>query len=189
MEPINLHYLQSINNVELNLISIGYFRIYSELEHATLSKTGFYCIRLKANSNLPNKYQNILDQRNSRILYIGKAEDQSLRFRLGQEIEHKRAGTFFRSIGCVLNYLPIPGHLKGKSNQNNYKFSPSHTIEIVKWLKSNVEISIVAYAGNFDIEKELIAKYRPLLNDTHNPMSLQELKEDRAKCRKIARGL
>ncbi len=39
------------------------------------------------------------------------------------------------------------------------------------------------------IEKDFIQKYTPLLNDTHNPLKLQELKDDKAKCREIARGL
>mgnify|MGYP001061491924 CR=1 FL=1 len=175
-------------NIEKELIATGNFRQYIDLDSRTLSKTGFYCLRLKENSKLPDRYQLILDKRKFKYLYIGKAEGQTLGERLGQEIEHKSPGTFFRSIGCVLRYSPIKGHLKGHSNQNNYKFSTTDTAEIVKWLKSNVEISIVENNGSFEIEKDFIKKYCPLLNDTHNPMKLQELKDDKDKCRKIARG-
>lgn len=175
-------------NIEQELVAIGNFRQYNDLDSNILDKTGFYCLKLKENSKLPDRYQLILDKRKFKYLYIGKAEGQTLRERLGQEIEHKSPGTFFRSIGCVLRYSPIKGHLKGHSNQNNYKFSLTDTLEIVKWLVSNVEISIVEYNGSFEIEKVIIQKYCPLLNDTHNPMKLQELKDDKDKCRKIARG-
>lgn len=178
----------TLENIEQELVSTGNFRQYADLDSNTLNNTGFYCLKLKENSKLPERYQLILDRRKFKYLYIGKAEGQTLRERLGQEIEHKSPGTFFRSIGCVLGYSPIKGHLKGHSNQNNYKFSITDTAEIVKWLISNVEISIVAYNGSFEIEKGLIQKYCPLLNDTHNPMKLKELKEDKDKCRKIARG-
>lgn len=178
----------SRKDIEQELFAASNFRQYIELDSSTLDKTGFYCLKLKKYSKLPDRYQLILDKRKYKYLYIGKAEGQTLRDRLGQEIEHKSPGTFFRSIGCVLGYLPIKGHLKGRSNQNNYKFSAPDTSEIVKWLISNVEISIVEYSGSFEIEKEFIKKYCPLLNDTHNPMKLQELKDDKDKCRRIARG-
>lgn len=175
------------NDIEKELIVNGKFDSIEDLNKSILDSTGFYCIRLKVNSELPKRYQSILDKRKYKFLYIGKAEGQTLRERLAQELELKSPGTFFRSIGCVLNFFPIKGHLKGKSNQNNFKFSSEDKSEIIEWLKNNVELSIAKYTGNFNVESELIRKYCPLLNDTHNPMKLQELKEDKAKCRKIAR--
>lgn len=175
-------------NIEHKLLATENFKRYIDLDSSILDKNGFYCLRLKENSRLPERYQIILDKRKEKYLYIGKAEGQTLRERLEQEIEHKSPGTFFRSIGCVLRYYPIKGHLKHHSNQNNYKFSTTDTAEIVAWLISNVEISIVENTGSFEIEKDFIKKYCPLLNDTHNPMRLQELKDDKDKCRKIARG-
>lgn len=176
-------------NIEQKLTTSENFRSYSNLEKVVLDSTGFYVIKLKCNSRLPEKYQTILNSREIKYIYIGKAEKQTLRVRLEQEIEHKRPGTFFRSIGCLLNYFPMKGHLKDNSNQYNFKFSTTDTTQIVKWLKSNVEISVVKYAGIFKIEKELIRKYCPLLNYTHNPKKLKELKNYKEKCRKIARGL
>ncbi len=41
---------------------------------------------------------------------------------LGNELRARGHGTFFRSLGAVLGYLPPKGSLKGKSNQNNYTF-------------------------------------------------------------------
>lgn len=175
------------SDIENELIVNGKFCSIKDLDKGILNSTGFYCIRLKVNSKLPDRYQNILDKRKHKFLYIGKAEGQTLRDRLAQELELKSPGTFFRSIGCVLNYLPIKGHLKGKLNQNNFKFSKTNKSEIIEWLKENVELSIANYNGDFKIESDLIEKYNPLLNDTHNPLKLQELRDDKDKCRKFAR--
>ena len=174
-------------DIENELIINGKFCSIKDLNQDTLDSTGFYCIRLKENSRLPDRYQSILDQRKYKFIYIGKAEGQTLRERLAQELELKKPGTFFRSIGCVLGYLPEKGHLKGKSNQNNFKFSKPDKKEIIEWLRNNIELSIVKFEGDFSIESKLIGKYCPLLNDTHNPMKLQELKDDKDICRKIAR--
>ncbi len=168
-------------DIEKELIINGNFKSISDLNQNTLNSTGFYCIKLKTNSRLTDRYQSILDKRKFKFIYIGKAQGQSLRKRLAQELELKSPGTFFRSIGCVLNYLPIKGHLKGKSNQNNFKFSSKDKFDIIEWLKENVELSIVKYKGDFSMESELIGKYFPLLNDTYNPMKLQELKDDKYK--------
>jgi len=161
---------------------------FSELSESILNKTGIYFIKLKVNSKLPTRYQNILNKRNNRIIYIGKAQDQSLRDRLGQEIYHTSPGTFFRSIGAVLNYTPIHGHLKDKRNQKNYKFSAKDTLSITNWLLKNTEFSIQPIEGDFSIENKLIQKYCPLLNIKSNPLRLSELREDRKKCREIAVG-
>jgi len=174
-------------DIEKELIVNGKFVSIIDLDQNILNSTGFYCIKLKNGSKLPDRYQNILDKRKYKYIYLGKAEGQTLRERLAQELELKSPGTFFRSIGCVLNYLPIKGHLKGKSNQNNFKFPTKEKKEIIEWLRNNVVLSIAKYEGDFSIESELIGKYCPLLNDTHNPMRLQELKDDKNKCRKFAR--
>lgn len=159
-----------------------------ELDKSILNSTGLYCISLKIKSKLPSRYQDILDQRDHKIIYIGKAQGQTLSKRLNQEIYHTSPGTFFRSIGAVLNYTPIPGHLKDKKNQKNYKFSAKDSLSISNWLLKNVEFNIHPIAKDFSVENELIEKYYPLLNDTSNPLRLDELREDRKKCREIAVG-
>lgn len=177
-----------VTNVEKQLIANANFKQYSQLNTSTLGKTGFYCLRLKQGAALPKRYQEILNEREHTILYIGIAKGQSLKKRLGQEIEHTSPGTFFRSIGAVLGYLPIKGHLLGHSNQNNYKFSAIDTSKIISWLLLNVEISIVAFNGDFSIEKEIISAQCPFLNDKHNHLKLQVLQQDKANCRAIARS-
>lgn len=174
--------------VKFGSIDKSKFQNFNDLNDSTLSKTGLYLIKLKKGAKLPVRYQTILDQRSHKIIYIGIAQGQSLRDRLNQEIYHTSPGTFFRSIGAVLNYKPVPGHLKGKSNQKNYKFSPSDTNSITNWLLKNTEFVIKEVEGDFSIEDELIKEYCPLLNDKSNPLRLSELREDRKKCREIAVG-
>jgi hypothetical protein len=162
---------------------------FGKLDAAILNQTGLYCIRLRDNVKLSVRYNCILDKRGNKIIYIGKAQGQSLKERLSQEVFHTSPGTFFRSIGVVIGFTPIPGHLKGKSNQKNYKFSKSDTKAITDWLIENTEFAVHPVVNkDFSIEKDLIKKYCPLLNDTHNPLTLAELKTDRKKCREIALG-
>lgn len=188
---IENNFLDNKEEVYINekLITDNNFKEISQLDKDILAKKGFYCIRLKEKSKLPSKYQAILGTRKHRIIYIGKAE-KSIKHRLEQELEHKSPGTFFRSIGCVLGYSPTKGHLIGKVNQNNFKFSKSDTKEIANWLKENTEVSMVAYEGNFNlIEGKLIGKYTPLLNIDKNPLKLKELIDDRKRCKDIAVGI
>ena len=176
-------------DISEKLTSNNNFKCISQLDNGILNKKGFYCIRLKDKSKLPNRYQSILEVRKYKFIYIGKAE-KTLRQRLEQELEHKSPGTFFRSIGCVLGYSPMKGHLIGKANQKNFKFSKEDSSNIISWLKENVEVSIVEYEGEFDTkENELIKEYAPLLNIDKNPSKLQELIDDRKKCRNIAIGI
>lgn len=175
--------------IDEKLIADNNFKEILQLDKNILAKKGFYSIRLRVESKLPSKYQAILETRKHRIIYIGKAE-KTIKQRLEQELEHKSPGTFFRSIVCVLGYLPIKGHLIGKINQNNFKFCKSDTKEIANWLKENTEVSIVAYEGNFNlIEGKLIEKYTPLLNIAKNPLKLVELINDRKRCKDMARGI
>ncbi len=177
----------NLTKIENNLVN-GKFISAKNLEGNTkLDCTGFYCIKLNVGSKFSDRYQKHLDTRNHRIIYIGKAEGQTLRKRfLGQELRAKGHGTFFRSIGAVLGYTPEQGSLTSYLNKKNYKFSPKDEIEIINWINKNLEVNWVEYSGNFMVEKAYIIKYSPLLNDSHNPKKLQELKVDKANCRFIA---
>jgi hypothetical protein len=129
-----------------------------------------------------------LDQRQSRIIYVGKAERKSLRERfLKQELRAKGQGTFFRSVGAMLGYLPLRGSLKDKRNKKNYKFSKADEPRIIDRMNSNLEASWVSFNGPFLFEKYLIKTHSPLLNIEHNPNCLQALMTDRSRCREIAR--
>ena len=149
---------------------------------------GFYSLRLKDNSKLPLVFQKIINNKDHKIIYFGKAETQTLAKRLNQELYAKGHGTFYRSIGAVLGHLPEMGSLKDKVNQNNYKFSASNNLKIIKWIEENLEIAIFKFTGDFTVENATIKKYTPLLNDSHNPLSSTELKRLKDQCRKTARN-
>ena len=161
------------------------FKKYYELDSEILKYTGVYLLKLNSGVVLPNGYNMEFLKRKHRIIYIGKAEKQSLKARLAQEIEHKRPGTFFRSIGAALKFDPIERHLVGKKNQSNYRFSKTTTSQISDWLISNIEICVIP-CDKFIIENELIKEYEPIFNIRGNPGKLTMLEQDRQRCKIIA---
>lgn len=174
-------------NIEKKLINCEYISAAKLESNLNLDCTGFYCIKLKRESELPPRYQIHLDVRKHPIIYIGKAEGQTLRKRfLGQELRARGHGTFFRSIGAVLGYLPEKGSLLKYKNKKNYRFAPKDEADIITWINKNLEVNFIAHSGDFSTEKRLIQKYSPLLNHTHNPLKLKELITDKAKCRWVA---
>ena len=54
---------------EKELIKKTNFRDISNLNQEVLCSTGFYCIKLKENSKLPDRYQRILENRKFKFLY------------------------------------------------------------------------------------------------------------------------
>lgn len=147
---------------------------------------GLYCIKLRKGVVLPAKYGKV---REDGIIYIGQAST-SLRQRFWrQELNHHGAATFFRGIGAVLGYLPPKGSLYGKST-NNYKFSDEDTEAIRKWIRQSLFVNWIPFGtDNMDtVERELIQKYCPLMNTTHNPTPSPELAAARERCREYARS-
>lgn len=101
-------------SVEEELIKGNFQSVSSLSADAIPNESGIYCIKLREGSTLPSKYGKI---REDRIIYIGIAS-KSLRKRLWEEeLNHKRAATFFRSIGAMLDYLPPKGSLYGKKQE------------------------------------------------------------------------
>lgn len=177
----------AITEIE-NRLCQGKFQRVKVLEKSlNLNCPGFYCIRLREGSQLPERYQKHLRDRDHGIIYLGKAEGQTLRKRLlKQELRAEGHGTFFRSIGAVLGFTPEIGSLLAYKNKNNYKFPTKDEEKIIKWINKNLEVSCLPFSGDFSIENNLIRKHTPLLNATHNPLKLKELIEDKARCREIA---
>lgn len=142
---------------------------------------GLYCIKLrKGIASLPSKYGKV---REDGIIYIGKAS-VSLRKRLwDQELNHKSAATFFRSIGAMLGYLPPRGSLSGKETRN-YKFNDQDTEAIRGWMRQSLFVSYIPFAPDQQkrVEETLIVKYCPLVNIEHNPSASEELKTARQRC-------
>lgn len=148
---------------------------------------GIYVIRIRDIKKLPQVFSKVLNERKHNILYIGISK-KSLKKRLWRnELHEKGHGTFFRSLGAVLGYLPEVGSLKGRPNRYNYKFSEHDSAEIIGWIGDNLEVNFIAYSDNLDeMEKSLIAKNLPLLNLEKNPAKLDELDRLRRKCVDVA---
>ncbi|MBO0592921.1 hypothetical protein I2486_16070 [Cellulophaga sp. E16_2] len=150
---------------------------------------GMYCIRIKDPKKLDTVFLNVLAERKHTIIYIGIASKSLQERFLKQELRAKGHGTFFRSLGAVLGYVPEEGSLIGKSNQENYKFSSKNEQEIIDWIDENLIINWVSFSENLNaIESDLIKQYLPLLNIAGNPGVLNNVRVLRNKCKEIARG-
>ncbi len=175
------------SDITREMITDGIFTKCGEIDNLVPDKTGLYCIRLRDEAALPDQYQAELEKRNSRLIYIGKAEKKTLQKRfLSQELRAKGHGTFFRSVGAMLGFTPPEGSLKNKKNKNNYKFSKADETIIINWINSHLEANWKLFNDLFVIEKYLISMHRPILNIQDNPQPLNLLIKDRDRCRKIA---
>lgn len=143
-------------------------------------RPGYYAIFINASCELPSPYRDLLVQSDTKLIYIGIAT-------VKQDLRHEGRSTFFRGIGAILGYRPPCGSLRHKKNKNNYGFSRSDTDEIVSWIERHLLVSWVeAVPALASIEKDLIRKYSPMLNTTHNPTPVHELAALRRECRIIA---
>ena len=113
------------------------------------------------------------------LLYIGKA-DVILYTRVWEEeCQHKRPGTFFRSVGAMLGYRSPRG---GK----NYQFAPQDKERVVKWIRDHLLVTwdcTPVEGSHATSEKVLIGHFMPLLNIQHSPRKFRELEDLRAICR------
>lgn len=176
------------NDITKEMIDEGAFTKCEDIDSLVPDKKGLYCIRLMDNAELPKQYQSELDKRKNTLIYIGKAENKSLKHRfLNQELRAKGHGTFFRSVGAMLGFTPPEGSLKDKKNRNNYKFSRADEVKIIKWINSHLEANLKVLDDLFITEKYLISMHRPLLNIKENPQALSLLIKARDRCKEIAR--
>lgn len=175
---------------EEQLMNSSNFRSVKRLSDSDIpDSSGVYVIKIKDIDKLSPTFSKVLKKRKHKILYIGISTN-SLRRRLWRnELYAKGHGTFFRSLGAVLGYLPETGSLMEYKNKRNYKFSVQNSAEIIRWIEDNLEINFITYSDNLEqIESTLITKYLPLLNLNKNPLVLSELVELRRKCEAIANG-
>ncbi|WP_198536992.1 GIY-YIG nuclease family protein [Salegentibacter sediminis] len=148
---------------------------------------GLYCLRIPRPETLPGSFSSVLKSREHNIIYIGIAS-KSLRKRLNQELRAKGHGTFFRSIGAVLGYVPEKGSLVGKRNQNNYRFAKEDEKKIIAWINENFLVNWIQLEENLNsFEAVLLNEHLPLLNIAGNPGALEEITLLRNKCKQIAR--
>ncbi len=173
--------------VEKMLMNEKNFQTVPAAERRIPGESGLYCIRLRSDAKLPATFQNYLKERQHNIIYFGIATTSLMSRFFNQELRAKGHGTFFRSIGAMLGYTPVPGSLIDKANKRNYKFSISDEAKIINWIDQHLLINWVSLSGDLEqIETYLILKYKPLLNIAKNPMALKELSALRAECVRIA---
>ena len=147
---------------------------------------GYYAIWLDDAHSLPSPFSDYAQRRNQNLLYIGVGS-KSLKARLvEQELQHKRAATFFRSLGAALGFRPEAGSLLGKRNKANYKFSESDTNEITRWATKHLLVNFVVSTTQKSIEDQLIRENQPLFNIAGNPNKLATLTEVRKECCNVA---
>lgn len=152
---------------------------------------GVYAIFVDTPDSLPKPFAALLRATGNRLLYVG-CSDVSIHQRLvKQDLQQGSPSTFYRGIGAILGFRPPAGSLRGKSNQNNYRFSAPDAAKINAWI--NKHLSVRWKEMSVDelrvTEPAAIAELRPLLNTTHNPACCQELADLREECREIARGI
>ena len=150
---------------------------------------GIYAIRIRDVGTLPEPFASHLRARGHDLIYIGIAR-RSLKDRfLSQELRARGHGTFFRSIGAVLGYLPLAGSLVGSRNQRNFRFAPHDERSIIKWINTHLLVNWVTVTKEHEsIELTLIREQQPLLNLQGNPSKLAQLSELRAECVRIAKS-
>jgi hypothetical protein len=173
--------------LEKILMNENNFKLAGSVDDLIPDNPGIYCIRITDPEVLKVPFSNKLKERDHNIIYIGIASKSLKKRFLNQELRAKGHGSFFRSIGAVLGYLPPKGLLAGKHNKKNYKFSSKDEREIIKWTSKNLLVNWIETPDNLrELEHQLIMEHKPLLNITGNPYALQELKSLRERCRRVA---
>lgn len=185
----------SVKNIGLDdnllmkvLINKRNFKDINESEHIIPDAPGLFCIRIKDPKALDAVFLNVLNERNHTILYIGVASE-SLRIFFEEELKAKGHGTFFRTIGAVLGYLPEEGSLIGKNNQDTYKFSANDEQEIIVWIEEHLVVNWIATNTDLHaVQSKLIKEHLPLLNIAGNPGVINNVRVLRNRCKEMARG-
>lgn len=133
------------------------------------ARPGYYAIFVDSPNQMQSPFSNLLLERRTRLIYIGIAT-KSLRQRLvEQDLLHRQPSTFFRGMGAIIGFRPSPGSLFGKSNQNNYTFSPEDTKQIIAWIDEHLSVSwIEADPAIEEVERGLIRKHFPIINTDDN---------------------
>lgn len=172
------------------LFELSNFKSASEIDHLVPNKSGLYCIKIRDNASLPRAFQEAMTKKDHQFVYIGIASQSLKKRMLNQELRAKGHGTFFRSIGAALGYLPPFHSLKDKKNKRNYTFSDQVEREIISWINKNLEVNWVCLDENInENETKLIMHYQPLFNLTKNPTKFRVLSQLRKKCVDHANGI
>ncbi len=173
----------------LNQLLAGHRLTLKQAEKSLPKRPGVYAIFMDSPESLPPIIAEKHKDHAGNPIYIGKASKSIQKRCHDQDLRHKSAATFFRTVGAVLGYTPPKGSLIGKKNTNNYKFSQADTAKIIKWLDEHVTVSAIEIPPDEIpvVEPYLIRTVMPLLNTQNNPSALPELGQLRERCRQIAR--
>lgn len=178
---------EDLEDIEAHLLAPDAFVSAACIEGRVPSLPGLYAIRLLDVSALPEPFRTHARRADHALIYIGLTT-RSLSERLVRnELRAKGHGTFFRSLGAVLGYRPLPG--SRPRGALNYTFSEHDRGSIVEWINSNLEVSFLPHEGDQRaVEDYLVRRRRPLLNLDKNPAALPELRALRAQCVNAAWG-
>lgn len=179
-----------LNEVIAHLLTDATLMSAKDADMLVPNTSGLYSIFVDDATSLPSPFGDCLSKRRTNLIYLGKASGSLKERVVEQDLRHKNPSTFFRGIGAVLGYRPPPGSLKGKRNQNNYRFSATATKLIIEWINSHLSVrwSVLSEHDIELFEPKAIASLRPLLNSQHNPEPLPELVALREQCRVIAKS-
>ncbi len=181
-------YQERYNNISEVLLKKDSFVKPDLAEDCIPSKPGVYCVKIENHQRLPEKFAQLVDN-GVGIIYIGIANKSLYDRLLKNELRAIGQGTFFRSIGTVLGYLPEYGSLRDKRNQSNFRFNHADKSKIIDWINSNLLVSWIETKRDLKaVESLLIKEYKPILNIQHNPFPSNELIQLREKAIRIARG-
>lgn len=152
----------------------------SDAEPVLPNSPGKYAFFVEDIERLPEAFRLEAQTRpHPRLIYIGKA-DISLKQRVWhEECQHRRPGTFFRSVGAMLD-------LRSPKGGRNYEFAPDDKQFVIEWIARNLRViwrAETSTSSHFDSEQALIRLATPLLNLQGNPRKFSELSRLRAICR------
>lgn len=175
------------SDVEASLLNDEEFRPAGSIDLEVPDRPGLYAIKVRDRTALPEPFRNLLESRDSDLIYVGIASTSLRKRFLGQELRARGHGTFFRSIGAVLGFRPLAGSLIGMANGRNYTFAPQDNASIIEWINANLIVNWIEFVGAHAVEESaLLRAHTPLLNLQGNPAALQPLKALRADCVRIA---
>ncbi|MHB1018515.1 MAG: GIY-YIG nuclease family protein [Coriobacteriia bacterium] len=161
----------------------------SEWPDSIFDRTGFYAIFIDDASAVPAPFCDVLRKRETDLIYVGIAPTSLATRLLKQDLRHQGHSTFFRSLGAVLGYRPVPGSLAAAKKKQNYVFAPDDTAALRLWVAQHLSVRVVEEVSPASAdEQRAIAELCPLLNLRHNPQKLRELELLRSECRRTASG-
>lgn len=136
---------------------------------------GLYAVFIDDPGCLPDPFEEIAATRtNPHLLYVGQASGSLYQRVWVEELQHRSPGTFFRSIGVMLGYIsPKGGRI--------FAFAPRDKCAISAWIAEHLAVAWTVAVRYMNAEERgAILRHCPLLNITHNPKRIAQLRELRA---------